>query len=95
MSLSSLPLAKEVLGINPSDEDWLQFCMTSASPFGDVVILAAERCAVIYVKKFDAEDNVFFKLSKTYYPEDEDVGNITSITYLPVSYLKSQPKICI
>ena len=85
MSLSSLPLAKEVLGLNPVDDDWLQDCLTCASPFGDVIVLAVEKSAVIYVKKFDGDEKVYFKLSKTYFPEDQKTGKITAISYIPVS----------
>ena len=84
MSLSSLPLAKEVLGINPTDEDWLQYCKLVGSPFGDIVIVASEKCAVFYVKKFDADEKVYFKLSKTYHAEDSE-ANISAISYIPVS----------
>ena len=59
MSLSSLPLAKEVLGLNPTDEDWLQYCKIVGSPFGDVVIVASDKCAVFYVKKFDTDGYYF------------------------------------
>ena len=84
MSLSSLPLAKEVLGINPTDEDWLQYCKLVGSPFGDIVIVASEKCAVFYVKKFDSDEKVYFKLSKTYHAEDSE-ANISAISYIPVS----------
>ena len=87
MSLSSLPLAKDVLGINPSDEDWLQFCLTCVSPFGDVVIVASGKSALIYLKKFDADSKVFYKLSKTYAAE-EDIGEISAISYIPVRILR-------
>ena len=84
MSLSSLPLAKEVLGLNPTDEDWLQYCKIVGSPFGDVVIVASDKCAVFYVKKFDTDEKVYFKLSKTYHAEDS-TAHITAISYIPVS----------
>ena len=83
MSLSSLPLAKEVLGMSPVDEDWLQDCKTCGSPFGDFIVLASNKCAVFYVRKFDGEENVYFKLAKTYYA-DPEVKEVSSISYLPV-----------
>ena len=90
MSLSSLPLMKEVLGINPTEEDWLQYCEIVASPFGDFIVVAGESSAVFYIKKFNGSDGdepaVYFRLSKTYCPEPE-YGCISAIAYLPVSYL--------
>ena len=89
MSLSSLPLMKEVLGINPTEEDWLQYCEIAASPFGDFIVVAGESSAVFYIKKFNGssdgdEPSVYFRLSKTYCPEPE-YGCISAIAYLPVS----------
>jgi hypothetical protein len=87
MSLSSLPLMKEVLGTSLADEEWLQSAMISVSPFGDFIVIASNKCAVFYVKKFNntegEDEKVYFKLSKTYYPEPH-VGSITAVTYLPV-----------
>ena len=89
MSLSSLPLMKEVLGINPTEEDWLQYCDICASPFGDFIVVAGESAAVFYIKKFTNENgdepSVYFRLSKTYCPEPE-YGCISAIGYLPVGY---------
>ena len=89
MSISSLPLMKEVLGINPTDEDWLQYTFISCSPYGDFIAIASEKSAVFYVKKFnnnsgeDDKEQVYFKLNKTYCP-DTEIGNISALACLPV-----------
>ena len=96
MSLSSLPLMKEVLGINPTEQDWLQYCEISASPFGDFIVVAGESSAVFYMKKFNGtegdEPSVYFRLSKTYCPEPE-YGCISAVAYLPVSFSKKNRQI--
>ena len=88
MSISSLPLMKEVLGLNPTEEDWLQYALISCSPYGDFIAIASEQSAVFYVKKFNGngdgtEEKVYFKLNKTYCPHP-DIGNICAIECFPV-----------
>ena len=83
MSLTNVPLLKEVLGLDSYQDEWIQTAMFATSPLGDFVVVASGSSLVMYIKKLSSgSSKQTFQIIRTHNADSNDV--ITSVMYLPV-----------
>ena len=51
MSLTTVEIMKETIGLASYEDEWIHNSMVSTSPFGDFIVISSSTSAVFYIKK--------------------------------------------
>ena len=105
MSLTTVEIMKETIGLASYEDEWIHNSMVSTSPFGDFIVISSSTSAVFYIKKFMAipqqqenreskmtktiKSKPYFQILRTYSPICDTSGEITAVKYLPIKVVSS------